>query len=200
MAQKTKSTKPRISRKADPEDKKNYSKMVDKRRIHIRMNANERTILECDMRKVGFVNVSGYIKYKTLGLDPERKIDEIIKQKSPEELTILLRNAILDLAECFIYVRTRYEKDMNQLWKEEGVNLTKWIAATNHWQSETSKRMEELLNTVRTIAAKLGLNEYFELPSAKMNIDWENASTEQLDALAAQLRKERIAMGHIEEL
>ena len=174
--------------------------MADRKVVRVRMNANERTILENDMRKIGFQNVSGYIKYKVLGIDPDRKIEETIKRKSPEELTILLRNAVLDLTECFIYVRMRYEKDMNQLWKEEGVNLTKWIAATNHWQSETSKRMEELLNTVRSIAAKLGLNEYFELPSSKMNIDWENGSVEEMDALAAQLRKERISMGHIEEL
>ena len=200
MARKEKSTETRISRKADVEDKKNYFKMADRKVVRVRMNANERTILENDMRKIGFQNVSGYIKYKVLGIDPDRKIEETIKRKSPEELTILLRNAVLDLTECFIYVRMRYEKDMNQLWKEEGVNLTKWIAATNHWQSETSKRMEELLNTVRSIAAKLELNEYFELPSSKMNIDWENGSVEEMDALAAQLRKERISMGHIEEL
>ena len=169
--------------------------MVDKRRIHIRMNANERTILETEMRKAGFINVSGYIKLKVLGIDPDRKVDELIERKSTDEITILLRNTVLDLTEQFIYFRSRYEKDMNLLWKEEGVNLSKWIAATNHWQAETAKNVMETLNTIRKIASTLGLDKYFEMPSEKINVDWDTTSKEQLDMLAEQLRKERIAMG-----
>ena len=174
--------------------------MVDKSRVHIRLSAKLLAILEADMRKFGFINVSGYIKYKVFGLEPERRVSEMIRRKSQDELTILLRNEVMALTECFIYIRMRYEKDMNQLWKEEGVNLSQWISATNHWQSETSKRMEELLNTVRAIAAKLGLDEYFELPSSSMDIDLDKATPQELDALAQQLRKERIAMGRFDEM
>ena len=145
-------------------------------------------------------NISAFIRYKLFGIDPERKIDELIKRKKTAELVILLRNEIMALTDNFVYFRYRYDKDMNQLYREEGVNLQNWITATNHWHQEMSGRVQEVLTLCRKIADELGLEEYFDLPSAKMNIDTKNATKEELDALAEQLRKERIAMGRLEEL
>ena len=189
-----------LSRTPDKEDKKNYFKMVDRKVVRIRMTANEMALLQSMMHKMGAENISAFIRYKLFGLDPDRKVNELIKQKNTDDLVILLRNQIMDLTEYFIYYYSRYEKDMRQLYREEGVDIEKWKAATNRWHSEVAKRIGEVLNICRKVAKELNLNEYFNLPSASMEIDWEDPSTEKLDQIAEQLQKERIAMGHIDKV
>ena len=186
-----------LSRKATEKTKKQYFKMADSHVIKVRMNAAERSLLESSMRKDNWDNVSGYIKYKLFGISPERRIRELIKRKNSDELAILLRNTVLDLTDQFIYFRYRYERDMRQLYREEGVDLKKWTSSTNRWHTEVAKRTEEALNTIRAIASELGFKEYFNLPSASMNVNAENASKEDMDKLAEQMHKERIMMGRI---
>lgn len=200
MEKKKENKRSTLSRTPDKEDKKNYFKMVDRKVVRIRMTANEMALLQSMMHKMGAENISAFIRYKLFGLDPDRKVNELIKQKNTDELVILLRNQIMDLTEYFIYYYNRYEKDMRQLYREEGVDIEKWKAATNRWHSEVAKRIGEVLNICRKVAKELNLNEYFNLPSASMEIDWEDPSTEKLDLIAEQLQKERIAMGHIDKV
>lgn len=189
-----------LSRTPDKEDKKNYYKMVNKKVVQLRMSANEMALLQSMMHKMGAENISAFIRYKLFGLDPDRKVNELIKQKNTDDLVILLRNQIMDLTEYFIYYYGRYEKDMQQLYREEGVDVDKWKAATNRWHSEVAERIGEVLKICRKIAKELKLDEYFNLPSGNMEIDLDNPSTEQDDRIAEQLQKERIAMGHIEKV
>ena len=200
MTNKKANTEKKRKRTTDTQDKKEYFKMCNRKVTSIRLNAEERTLLQSMMRDDDWDNTSGYIKYKLFGIDTERKINELIKRKDIAELAILLRNEIMDLTEYFIYFRYRYDKDMNQLWKEEGVDLKAWTAATNHWHHEVAQRTQEVLNICRKIASELQLEEYFDMPSATMTININEATKEELDALAEQLRKERIAMGRIEEV
>ena len=123
----------------------------------------------------------------------------MIEGKNPDDLVLLLKNGVLELAEYFLYFYDRYNKDMKQLWKEEGVDLQAWTNATNRWHKEIIKKIEKYLSTCRKIAAELCLDEYFELPSKAMNPAWD-ASTEEMDAVAEQLRKERVAMGNPRDL
>ena len=189
-----------LSRTPDKEDKKNYYKMVNKKVVQLRMSANEMALLQSMMHKMGAENISAFIRYKLFGLDPDRKVNELIKQKNTDDLVILLRNQIMDLTEYFIYYYGRYEKDMQQLYREEGVDIEKWKTATNRWHSEVAERISEVLIICKKIAKELKLNEYFNLPSGNMEIDLDNPSTEQDDRIAKQLQKERIAMGHIEKV
>ena len=190
MTNKKANTEKKKKRTTDTQDKKEYFKMCNRKVTSIRLNAEEND----------WDNTSGYIKYKLFGIDTERKINELIKRKDIAELTILMRNEIMDLTEYFIYFRYRYDKDMNQLWKEEGVDLKAWTTATNHWHHEVAQRTQEVLNICRKIASELQLEEYFDMPSATMTVNINEATKEELDALAEQLRKERIAMGRIEEV
>lgn len=187
------------SRKPDEEDTSSYHKMKNKNVIKFRLTAEEKSLLESSMRKQGWTNVSGFIRYKLFGLDPGQKVDRMIEDGEHDDLVILLKNATLELAEYFLYFYNRYEKDMAQLWKEEGVDMDAWTSATNRWHSEVAKRIEQYFVTSRKIAAALGLEEYFNLPSEAMNPGWD-ATTEEMDAVARQLRKERIAMGRLEEM
>ena len=189
-----------LSRTPDKEDKKNYFKMVDRKVVRIRMTANEMALLQSMMHKMGAENISAFIRYKLFGLDPDRKVNELIKQKNTDDLVILLRNQIMDLTEYFIYYYGRYEKDMQQLYREEGVDIEKWKTATNRWHSEVAERISEVLIICKKIAKELKLNEYFNLPSGNMEIDLDNPSTEQDNRIAEQLQRERIAMGHIDKV
>lgn len=173
---------------------------MDRKTLQIRINANEKTLIETGMRREGWTNRSGYIKYHLFGFNPDAKTDKLVERADTDELAILLRNQVLDLTEQYMYIRERYERDMTQLWKEEGVDMNKWTSATNHWHAELAKRTQEMLALCRKIASRLGLDEYFNLPSDAMPLDMDHATPQEMDALAQQLRKERIAMGHPEEL
>lgn len=193
------SKRKRNTRKTDDEDRKARQRMYDRRTIQVRLNDKERSLLESSMRKEGWTNKNGFIRYRLFGLDPDQKVERMIEGKNPDDLVILLKNGTLELAEYFLYFYSRYEKDMAQLWKEEGVDMNAWTSATNRWHSEVAKRIEQYFATSRKIAAALGLEEYFRLPSEAMNPTWD-ATTEEMDAVAGQLRKERIAMGRLEEM
>ncbi len=185
-------------RTPDKEDKKNYYKMVNTKVVRLRLTSNEMALLQSMMHKMGAENTSAFIRYKLFGLDPDRKVNELIKRKDTDELVILLRNQILDLTEYLIYFRSRYEKDMRQLYKEEGVDVEKWQRATNYWHSKVDERIGEVLSICRKVARELNLTGYFKLPSAFMEINSDKESPKDMDdELAAQLYKERIAMGRI---
>lgn len=187
-------------RTPDKEDKKNYYKMVNTKVVRLRLTSNEMALLQSMMHKMGAENTSAFIRYKLFGLDPDRKVNELIKRKDTDELVILLRNQILDLTEYLIYFRSRYEKDMRQLYKEEGVDVEKWQRATNYWHSKVDDRIGEVLSICRKVARELNLTGYFKLPSASMEINSDKESPEDMDdELAAQLYKERTAMGRIED-
>ena len=103
MTNKKANTEKKRKRTTDTQDKKEYFKMSDRKVARIRLNAEERTLLQSMMRDDDWDNTSGYIKYKLFGIDTERKINELIKRKDIAELAILLRNEIMDLTEYFIY-------------------------------------------------------------------------------------------------
>lgn len=89
---------------------------------------------------------------------------------------------------------------MNQLYSEEGVDINKWINATNQWRKALDADVNEVLGTIRKIAKVLDLDDYFHLPSDDMHIDPKHPSQEEMDKLAEQLRIERKAMGYGDEL
>lgn len=187
------------TRTADDEDKKRYMSMKNKNIIYLRINANEKTLLETMMRDEKWTNLSAFVRYKLFGEDAEMRVEKLIEKKEPEDLAILLRNSVLELAQYFLYSYSRYEKDMAQLWKEEGVNMNAWTSATNKWHRNLVKKTENYFDLLRKIASELGLNNYFILPSDSMNPGWD-ASKEELDKVAEQLRLERIAMGRTDNM
>lgn len=183
-----------ISRKATEADKKLLQKVKDKNRIVVRLNVYEQTLLQSEMRKDGIENTSGFVKYRLFGLEPEERVMRLVREANSEDVAILLKNGVLDLAENFIYIKARYEKDMRQLYQEEGVDLELWTSTTNKWIAKYTKRVEELLGLVKDVAVAIGIKDYTHMPSDDIEID-DNSSPEEMEALSHQLRKERIAMG-----
>lgn len=187
------------TRTPDEDDMSSYHKMKNKLSINLRLKAEEKSLLESMMRKEGWENVSGFIRDRLFGQDVEKRVDRMIHERNTDDLVTLLKNGVLQVAEYFLYYYGRYEKDMRQLWKEPGVDMKAWTSATNHWHTKITNRVEEMLRLCRKIAAELGLMEYFELPSDKMDVDWD-ATPDELDKVANQLRKERVAMGRLDNM
>ena len=183
------------SKSEQKEIRKQYMKTVNKNRAIIRMSPEEKTLLQEEMRQNGWDNLSGFIKYKLFGLDPDRKIESLIKSGNPDSIALLLRNQLMDLTSQYIYIRYRYDRDMNQLYREEGVNLKEWTKATNKWHSALVKATNESFALLRKVAVQLGLNDFLVAESDDMSIDLDNATKEELDALAAQIHKENTALG-----
>jgi len=185
-------------RKPEPEDKKSYFKMKNQGRTSIRWTPEERARLEGMMQEDGWKNLSGFIKFKVFGTyDIEDKVKSLIDKKDTTFIVLLMKNMTLDIAAHYEYFLERYHKDMNQLWKEEGVNFKKWISATNRWMAEMTKVLQEYLYLQRRIADALGLREYFVLPSDSMKLDLDNPSQEEYEKIARQMHTEQIMMGRI---
>lgn len=176
-------------------NEKEYFKAANKSKINIRLNAQLRSILQSQMMKEGWNNITTYIKFKLFGLEPDEKLDAIIQEKDPATMALLLRNQLMELTNHYIYIRFRYDKDMQQLYKEEGVNIKEWIKATNKWHRTLVEKTSETFALLSRIAAQLQLDEFFVSESDDMKIDLDEATQEELDALAAQIQKENIALG-----
>ena len=172
--------------------------MRNKGAVPIRFNPKERTLLQEAMINEDWDNLSGFIKSKLFGVDCEKKVDDLVASRESESIGRLLLNATLDLAGQIEYLNYRYNRDMQQLWREEGTDWKKWAKATKQWHNNMLEKTEEALTLIRRVCEILNIQEYFHLPSDTMNIDPDNATKEEMDALAAQLQKERIAMGHIQ--
>lgn len=172
-----------------------YLQLANQNIVRVRMTAKERAILRVQMSADGWTNMSAFIRYRLFGLDPDRKVDALVKAKSPDSIALLLRNQLMDLTSQYIYIRYRYDRDMNQLYREEGVNLKEWTRATNKWHAALVKVTNASFALLRKVAVQLGLNDFLVAESDDMSIDPDNATKEELDALAAQIQMENTALG-----
>lgn len=174
------------------------NRQTNTKALPIRLSPEECMLIHEAMKKEGWDNISGFVKHKVLGLDYSRVTNRKAATHDTTAIGTLLLNASLDLAGQIEYLNYRYNRDMQQLWREEGTDWKKWASATKKCHNNMLKKTEETLMLIRRICEVLNIKEYFNLPSDEMNIDPDNATKEEMDALAAQLQKERIAMGHIQ--
>ena len=171
------------------EERKEYQKLADKLRISIRLGPKERTILEAGMKKEGWVSRSNYIRHKLFGMDINRRFKKAIQSKDPEIIENALRNTLLSLTNQISFFHWRYERDMRQLYREEGVDLRKWISATNDAHNDVLEKLDEALSVIRIITTEIGFPELFA-PSDNTTVDFDEVTDAELDALAEQMMEE----------
>ena len=171
------------------EERKEYQKLADKLRISIRLGPKERTILEAEMKKEGWVSRSNYIRHKLFGMDINRRFKKAIQSKDPEIIENALRNTLLSLTNQISFFHWRYERDMRQLYREEGVDLRKWISATNDAHNDVLEKLDEALSVIRIITTEIGFPELFA-PSDNTTVDFDEVTDAELDALAEQMMEE----------
>ena len=176
-------------------DRQAYLQRANQDIVRVRMNAKERAILHVQMSADGWTNMSAFIRFKLFGLDPDRKVDALIKTKSPDSIALLLRDQLMELTSQYIYIRSRYDRDMSQLYREEGVDLKRWSKATNKWHAALVKATNASFALLRKVAVQLGLNDFLVTESDDMSIDPDTATKEELDALAEQIHMENTALG-----
>ena len=176
-------------------DRQAYLQLANQNIVRVRMNAKERAILHVQMSADGWTNMSAFIRFKLFGLDPDRKVDALIKTKSPDSIALLLRDQLMELTSQYIYIRSRYDRDMSQLYREEGVDLKRWSKATNKWHAALVKATNASFALLRKVAAQLGLDDFLVAESDDMSIDPDTATKEELDALAEQIHMENTALG-----
>lgn len=141
------------------------------------------SLLEIAMKNEEWENVSGFIKYKLFGWNPQYKIEKIIKSKKPESIGTLLKNELDELNNNLEFFRFRYDNDMKQLYREEGVNVQEWKNSTNIWHIKAVDKMKDISQTIKQIANRLGIN--LSRKSDPQVVDTSDYSdTESLDRIA----------------
>ena len=179
----------------DEETRKNYMRSKNKHTIKFRLDEMEKTLLEEMMRKEGWQNISGFIKTKLFGDDPEKEFKKIIKSVDKDTTVIALKNALMMLADNVIEIKSRYDKDMSVLYQEEGVDLKAWIGKTNRWHRALIEKQDETLRLIRMIAEAVGVDDKIRIKT-EIHGDVSKMPKEEQDRLAEQLRREMIANGY----
>lgn len=146
----------------DEETLKNYHKIRDKGVIKLRLNAREKALLESTMRTEEWENISGFIKYKLFGWNPEEKLKNRLKKGDKETILSVLKNELEELNKNFAYIRFRYDKDMAVLYKEEVLVARQWAKATNENHIKLLQKIEDIEDAYRIIMKALGLKFYRE--------------------------------------
>lgn len=140
------------------EEKKKYHHLRDKGVIKIRLNPEEKTLLDIKMKEEDWSNTSGFVKYILFGIDTERETRKLIKEKNPEKIGTLIFNELSELNNTLKYFKYRYEKDLQQLYREEGVDVKAWINATKEPHRKAIAKMTDITDYCRTIMHNLGLH------------------------------------------
>ena len=179
----------------DEETRKNYMRTKNKHTVKFRLDAEENTLLEEMMRKEGWGNMSGFIRNRMFGDDPEDEFKKVIKNGDKDTIVTALKNHLMELADIQIYLKSRYDKDMSVLYQEEGVDLKAWIGKTNRWHHALIEKQDETLRLVRMIAEAVGVDDKIRIKT-EMHGDVSKMPKEEQDRLAEQLRREMIANGY----
>lgn len=169
-----------------------YLHMANKSLVNIRLTSEQSKILQQDMQTDGWTNMSAFIRYRLFGLDPDRKLDELIRAKDPEFIALLLRGYVDELANRFEYVIFCYDQDMSRLYQKESVDEKEWADVTNKWMSALVRTVSKTLVKLKRVALLLGLENAPTKESDSLNIDLDNASQKELDAMAERLFKNDI--------
>lgn len=137
--------------------RKEYYKAKNQTMIGVWLNSEEKSVLNSMMKEEGWENKSGFIKYILFGDDPEMRYDKIVKKKDPNEILMICATQLRELNIFLKNIQFQYEKDMNQIYQEESVNIKKWIKSTNDPHVKTIQRINDTYDVFRKIAKCIGV-------------------------------------------
>ena len=173
----------------DEKDKKVYNDQRKKQVMHVRFNPKEIALLKKMMKDEGWNNTSGFIKYKLFGLEEEEQYETLLKSKKPEDIGIVIAEGLRGLNIFLTYINHRYEKDMQQLWREEGVDVRRWENNTRKWLIRATLLLKDILYACKKIAETNKIELIFRSGRPKdEKIDYSDKK--QMDAIAKELWQE----------
>lgn len=170
-------------------------KETDKRRVALRLSASQRSVLELMMKREGISEYKEFFIKHALGSEfvPKNGAEKAVLEPVNQEAEI--RDIMLSLADSYIYIKQRYNKDMTQLYKE-GKNLNEWDRKTGKWHKVFLSEMEELFSSVAAIVKEFHMDGFFTMQSDTLAADAWDADKATRDSVAHQLRRESIALGY----
>lgn len=140
----------------DKQKRQDYFQDRNKRNIIVNLNPQEHALLKAMMIKEGWENQSGFIRFKLLGEDYARKYKMVVNNGGTEESVAIIGTELKFLNCSLDYYQRRYERDMKQLYREEGVDINAWIKATKEPHRQVVDQLTGVYQTSITIAKRLG--------------------------------------------
>lgn len=140
----------------DKQKRQDYFKDRNKRNIIVNLNPQEHALLKAMMIKEGWENQSGFIRFKLLGEDYTSKYKVVVNNGGTEESAAIIGTELKFLNCSLDYYQRRYERDMKQLYREEGVDINAWIKATKEPHRQVVDQLTSVYQTSITIAKRLG--------------------------------------------
>lgn len=190
MAQKTKNSM--YSTLQHKENARLYQRMQESKVVRLRLNTDQRCLLGKAMEEKGYLAVSSYIKDTLFGYEPEGSVASAISEGDHDMMARQIRESMLDVAKKYTYVLERYNRDMAILNQTEGVDVEKWIRATEKWHLYLIKSVDEMFRRINMVADALGLSEGWNEASPQV----DETDPEAMQRESARMRMERIADGH----
>ena len=139
-----------------------YHRMANKNKISIKLNPEERALIEIGMIENGWDNLSGYIKYKLFGWELSSKRNAKISEKKTLAIPVILNSLLLDLIEHIRYFTTAFDKEIKAInldsTLEEKTKIEKKMGVAMHWSSHLKRRVNALMALCTSIANTLDID------------------------------------------
>ena len=146
-------------------DKKELMKKYESGRnsagiINIRLSPAERVVLEDMMKKEDWLNVSGFIKHKVFGGNPDNAYRRIIKRSAPEDVQLLMRELLGELATQIGYLNYRFGYEADQLGKikDKEKKAAKRASLVKLWKEAVVSRTDAIYEDCEQILRHLSVN------------------------------------------
>lgn len=101
-----------------PELKRKYNEISAKNLVHFRLNSQEASLLERMMKEVGFINISGFIKYKLFGVNPEGPYKRMLRSGDRNDIEIVMKNLIEEMNSTIGYLNYKLDFELRRIEKE----------------------------------------------------------------------------------
>ena len=132
--------------------------MANLSKISLKLNPDERALLQIGMIQEGWSNMSAYIKTKVFGIDPDKKRDRIIAKKNKEEIAIVLSNHIESLINYYHYVLKAFKKEVSQYSIYYYTELNERLSSIDRHQSLLNRKTKAVLVLFMKIGQTLGID------------------------------------------
>lgn len=172
----------------------------------MRFNREELTVLDEMMRKEGWENACGFIKYRLFGLTVRDKYRRILQSRDREDAESALERLVEDLFGRLEYAGYRYDEDSHKLAVEVRKNGGMWdrktvlrkLSLLHKWNEDVMRAVAAVEDDIALMMTTMGLNVpqkdedyYHNLPDYvldRVKQDWNNTTTPE-----AQERARRFA-------
>ena len=163
--------------------------MKNRHSVNIRLNPEQESLLEIQMREGGWEKASSYIKYKQ-GLVGEKEeiVEQIIRTNNPESMLILLKNEVLKLAEQTNFFNQKMITMFEKIREESHPDVKKYSSSIIKMHGKLLSQYKELLRIIRSIQREFGGEEEdVHLPE----IDNQNPSLKSLISAVEKIQLSR---------